>query len=244
MASPAILFAAGSLQVPLSDIVLDFQEATGAAVAATFGPSGLLRSRIEEGETAHLFASADMDHPRALAASGRGGTVVPFASNALCAIVRDEMTVSTETLLDALLDPDVRVATSTPRADPSGDYAWAVFARAEAVRSGALESLAAKALKLTGGPATADPPAGRNIYAWIVGRGQADIFLTYRTNALLARREDPSLRIITLPPALAVGAAYGMIVLRDAPASADALTDYILSARGRMVLQDYGFGVP
>jgi molybdate transport system substrate-binding protein len=37
-------------------------------------------------------------------------------------------------LIAKLLDPSVRLATSTPIADPGGDYAWNVFDKAEAVR--------------------------------------------------------------------------------------------------------------
>jgi ABC-type molybdate transport system substrate-binding protein len=57
-----------------------------------------------------------------------------------------------------MLDPTVRLGTSTPKADPSGDYAWEVFRRAEAVQPGSRERLEAKAIKLTGGPAAPQPP--------------------------------------------------------------------------------------
>lgn len=239
-----VLFAAGSLQAPLTDIAHAFERETGTAVQTAFGPSGLLRARIEAGERADVFASADMDHPEILARAGRADAVRLFARNTLCAIVRPGVTVTTETLLDVLLDPAVRVGTSTPKADPSGDYAWAVFERAEAVRPGAFGALDAKALKLTGGPDTAKPPAGRNPYGWIMDEGRADVFLTYRTNALLACREVPELRIVDLPEALTVGADYGLTVLRGASADAATLAAYILSPTGRAVLRGYGFGTP
>ncbi len=62
------------------------------------------------------------------------------------------ITAGSETLLDTLLDPGERLGTSTPRADPSGDYAWELFDKAEAMRPGAREILVGKARKLTGGP--------------------------------------------------------------------------------------------
>ena len=34
-------------------------------------------------------------------------------------------------MLAVLLDPQWKLGTSTPKADPSGDYAWEVFRRAE-----------------------------------------------------------------------------------------------------------------
>src|SRR5215468_7962418 len=81
-----------------------------------------------------------------------------FARNELCALVREGLTVSSETLLDVLLDPKVRLGTSTPKADPSGDYAFALFAKAEALKPGAKAALEAKALQLTGGPASEKAP--------------------------------------------------------------------------------------
>ena len=65
---------------------------------------------------------------------------------------RQAANITPVTLLDRMLDPRLRLATSTPRADPAGDYAWAVFARAEALRPGAEAALEAKALKLVGSP--------------------------------------------------------------------------------------------
>jgi hypothetical protein len=51
-----------------------------------------------------------------------------------------------------------------PRRDPSGDYAWRLFDKADAVRSGAGATLKAKALQLTGGPDSEKAPEGRNQY--------------------------------------------------------------------------------
>ena len=42
--------------------------------------------------------------------------------------------VVAENLLARLLDPELRIGTSTPKADPSGDYAWALFAKSESSR--------------------------------------------------------------------------------------------------------------
>ena len=36
-----------------------------------------------------------------------------------------------------ILDPGVKLGTPTPRADPSGDYAFEVFRKADAIRPGA-----------------------------------------------------------------------------------------------------------
>ena len=239
VAQDVSLFAAGSLKAALSDVAADFSASTGTAVATAFGPSGLMRERIEAGETAHVFASANMRHPQTLADADKGGTVTLFARNRLCGLARPEVAVTSDTLLDVMLAEDIRLGTSTPKADPSGDYAFALFDK-----SGHAEALRDKALQLTGGPDSATPPQGRNTYAWVLDSDQADVFLTYCTNAVLARKEVPGLQIVPIPEALSVGADYGLIVLNDAPAGAQALADYILSPEGQAVLADYGFDTP
>jgi ABC-type molybdate transport system substrate-binding protein len=238
------LFAAGSLKAPLVDIVRAFERAHdgGVSVEARFGPSGLLREAIERGEAAHVFASADLGHPTRLAEQGRvRSKVAVFARNRLCAIVRAGLRVTSADLLDRMLDDDIRVGISTPGADPSGDYALELFARAEKLRPGASALLTARALRLTGGPNSLAAPAGRNLYGWVMASGQADIFFTYRTNALLAAREVADVQIVVPAAPLAVRSECGLAVLASAPPVAEALADHILGEFGQAVLAGYGF---
>jgi molybdenum ABC transporter molybdate-binding protein len=235
------LYAAGSLKAALTDVARGFEKTAPAKVVTTFGASGLLRERIEKGETAHVFASANMKHPKTLEKQGRGGPVRLFVRNELCAIAQPAIAVTEATLLDVLLDPKIRLGTSTPKADPSGDYAWELFGKAEKLRLGALKALDAKALKLTGGRDTAKSPEGRNQYGWVMEQKKADVFLTYCTNAVLAKKEVPDLRIVAVPRALAVGADYGLIVLAGAPKTAEGLARYILGPEGQKILAGYGF---
>ena len=77
--------------------------------------------------------------------------------NRLCAIVRPGLQVTPGTVLATMLAPGIKLGTSTPKNDPAGDYAWQLFAKANAVQPGAGPALEAKALKLTGAPGA--PPA-------------------------------------------------------------------------------------
>lgn len=242
------LYAAGSLRAALSDVARAFEQATGNTVKTEFGPSGLLRQRIENGEEAHVFASANMEHPKTLVSQGQKGPVALFARNNLCALAQPGMKVTSATLLDVMLDDNVRVGTSTPKADPSGDYAFELFGKAEKVKKGSSERLKGKALTLTGGPDSEKAPEGRNLYAWVMDSNRADVFLTYCTNAVLARKEVPELQIVQIGPDLSVGADYGLIVLDGAPAESWRLAMFILGPEGQKILGDYGFvaggGVP
>ena len=70
------------------------------------------------------------------------------------------------------------------------------------------------------------------------------MFLTYRTNAMLARAEVPGLQVVDLPSALSVGALYGVTRVADAPAGAGTLIDTILGDVGRNSLSAHGFDLP
>lgn len=243
-AEPIPVVAAGSLREALTEIARDHEARTGQKLALSFAASGLLRERIEKGESAMVFASADMGHPQKLADAGGWSAPRVFARNQLCAIAQPSLAVSSPRLLDTLLDPAVRLGTSTPRADPSGDYAWALFRKAEALRPGAFATLERKALTLTGGPLSPKAPPGRGTYAWVMEQGQADVFLSYCTNAVAAQRELPRLQVIAVPPALQVGADYGLSVRRGAPAAAQAFADALLAPPAQAVLARHGFGTP
>lgn len=235
------LYAAGSLKAALAEVAAEYNRTYSVQVSTKFSPSGLLRKSIEGGEQTDLFASANMKHPLKLSEQGWGGPVALFARNKLCAIAQPELDVTSATLLDSLLNPSVRVGTSTPKADPSGDYAWELFAKADKLVSDSFKTLSAKALTLTGGPRSVKAPQGRNQYGWVMSEKKADIFLTYCTNAVLAQKDTPELKIVQVPEALSVGADYGLIVNKEASVSAWKLAMYIFSPQGQLVLNRYGF---
>ncbi|HEY7648002.1 MAG TPA: molybdate ABC transporter substrate-binding protein [Methylomirabilota bacterium] len=239
------LHAAGSLRGALTEVAEAFSRAYPVTVKAEFGASGLLRERLERGEAADVFASANMEHPLLLSRQGKAGPVVLFARNELCALARPGLSVTSASLLERMLDPAIKLGTSTPRADPSGDYAWEVFHKADGLRPGSREALEKKALQLTGGPNSPRPPGNRGVYGWVMEQGQADLFLTYCTNARSTASQVAGLQVITLPPPLAVGADYGLTVLTTAqPDKALKLAMFILSPEGQEILARHGFTAP
>jgi ABC-type molybdate transport system substrate-binding protein len=167
-----------------------------------------------------------------------------FARNRLCALVKPGLSVTPQTLLDTMLDPKVKLATSTPKADPAGDYAFESFEKAEKIKPGAAETLKKKALQLTGGPNSPPPPKDRSVYGKLVAEGEADIFLTYCTNAIVAQRENPGQQVVALPEQLAVGADYGLTVIDGASPNAAKLASFILSTEGQKIFTKHGFAPP
>lgn len=235
------LIAAGSLKAALGDVAKAFTAETGTAVATTFGPSGLMRKKIEAGEKFDVFASANMKHPKTLNEAGKSGDVTLFARNKLCALAAPGVQADTASLLEVMLKPEIKLGTSTPKADPSGDYAFRLFDKAEALKAGATQALKDKSLQLTGGETSEKAPEGRFLYAWVVDSGRADVFLTYCTNAVLARRDNDKLQIIAIPEDLSVGADYGLTVINGAPDAGEKLAAFILGDKGQEILAGYGF---
>jgi molybdate transport system substrate-binding protein len=235
------LFAAGSLRGALTAAAAEFEKREGAKVELKFGPSGLLKDEIAAGAKADVFASANMEHPRALNAASLAGPVTRFARNKLCALIGPKVHADSASLLDRMLDPAVKVGTSTPKADPSGDYAFEVFAKADARRPGSRAALEQKALQLVGGPTSAPTPPGISAYGWHMREGNADIFLAYCTGATEAKEQVPGLTIIALPAELAVGADYGLTVVRGAVPAAQQFADFVLSPTGQEIMAKFGF---
>ena len=243
-AEPVQLYSAGSLRSALNEAAAAFERASGQKVQAKYGASGTLKDEIAGGARAEVFTSANMEHPQALAAAGKSGPVVLFARNRLCALVRPGLAVDSATLLDRMLADDIKLGTSTPRADPSGDYAWEVFRKADKLKPGAFTVLEKKALQLVGGPNSPTAPPGRALYGILVAEGKADLFLTYCTNAREAQAQNPGQQIVALPQELAVGADYGLTVIAGAPPPAYQFALFILSVEGQRILAKHGFAAP
>ncbi|WP_339381422.1 substrate-binding domain-containing protein, partial [Brasilonema bromeliae] len=239
------LYGAGSLRGALSEVANAFSTEYGNPVKTEFGPSGTLRGRLENGEEADVFASADIGNPLKLYQEGLSGSVVNFTSNRMTLVVKPGLSVTSDNLLDVLLDPNIKLGTSTPISDPSGDYAQEIFRKADELRPGSFETLDAKALRLVGGPSSPPVPDGKNSLVYFLEETkQADVFLAYYTSAI-SRRLDasriaaletaPDLQLVELPDNLAVKADYGLTVLKDASPDGKKLAEYILSPFGQKI---------
>ncbi|HTC09042.1 MAG TPA: substrate-binding domain-containing protein [Acetobacteraceae bacterium] len=234
------LFAAGSLTDAMTEMLAASGIPAARVAPPVFGPSGTLRERIEKGAPADILASADMRQPRQLADERGHRPVVVFTRNRMCLLARKALGVTPANMLDRMLDPQLRLVTSTPHADPGGDYAWAVFARAEALHPGARAALEAKALTLVGGPTSKPLVAGRGQVAGVFLANKGDLMLGYCSSAAAVLRDVPGLASVPLPPELTVGPAYGMVVLTD-HALAARFAIFVMSEQGQAILARNGF---
>jgi ABC-type molybdate transport system substrate-binding protein len=235
------VLAAGSLREVMGEIGTRYRQATGIEVKAGFGPSGLLRERIEKGEAVDLFASADMGHPVKLQKDGRATRAAMFTRNALCGITLPKTGLTTANFLDKLLDPAVKLGTSTPKADPGGDYTWIMFHRADAVRAGSYDKFDKKADMIFGGPANNNPLGGKDPVVAGLTSGKIDIAIGYCSGRKRLVPQLADVQFVEPPREIAAGPEYGLAVMKNAdPHTAD-LALFMLSPEGQQVFAQYGF---
>ncbi len=240
-ASPATvqIFAAGSLRGVVTELAAEAGPALGVELQPSFGGSGSLRERIEKGDSPDLLMSADLGSPRKLEAQGR--TVVPtvaFARNRMCIVSRRSAGVTAANLIDRMLADGVRLKTSTPIADPAGDYAWSLFKRIEAVRPGAqgiLERKAQSSMNLVAKPATPAQSAAAALFA----AHAIDLSITYCSGSGALEQELPELTSVPVPPELDPHPVYGVAVLSTKP-QALRLALFLLSEKGQAIIAKAG----
>jgi molybdate transport system substrate-binding protein len=233
------IFSAGSLRGVVGELAKEAAATYNIEVKPSFGGSGSLRERIEKGESPDLFMSADVGSPRKLATQGR--TVVPaipFARNRMCIVSRRSAGVTAANLIDRMLAKGVRLKTSTPIADPAGDYAWAIFDRIEALRPGTgtvLKEKAQAAMSLTAPPSTPNQNPAVALFA----SKQIDMSITYCSASAGLEKEAPDLTSLVVPAQLDPHPLYGVAVLSNKP-QAQKLALFLLSEKGQAIIASQG----
>jgi ABC-type molybdate transport system substrate-binding protein len=233
------IYAAGSLRAVVTEAAQAVQAAFNIEVKPTFGSSGTLRERIEKGEAPDLFLSADLASPRKLETEGR--TFVPaavFARNRMCVVARAAAGVTAANMVDRMLAKGVRLKTSAPVADPSGDYAWAIFERIDGVRPGAGRLLKEKAQTSMGVTA---PPASptQHPYAALLAAKQIDIAITYCSGIAAMRKDLPELHSLEIPPQFDPHPLDGMALLSNKP-EALRVALFLFSEKGQAIIARQG----
>lgn len=234
MSCPVTLFAAGSLRLAFTPLINQFTQESGIEVCVEYGPAGLLRERIDAGEPCALFASANRAHPQKLLTLRQALSAHTFCWNQLSLT-----THKTGEWLDLLRDPTLRIGTSTPGCDPSGDYTWTFFDNLNVLEPGLGQHLRERAIPLVGGRDTLSVPKGELASAWIIRQGLADLFIGYAHYAT-ALAGQPDIRCVSIPSEYNVRCEYQLAVL-DASKNVQALVNYILARDGQACLTAAGF---
>jgi len=224
------VFAASSLRDAFQDLGRSFeQQHPGTSISFNFAGSQELRTQVEHGARADVFASADPRTLRALAGAGLALEAQVFARNEPVIVVPAGNPAGIHSLAD--LPRARRLVVGAPEV-PIGEYTVRIL-EAASRRYGpafgaAVESrVASRELNV------------RQVLAK-VALGEADAAIVYRTDALASRG---AVEVISIPPELNVVAEYPIAVLRGAPQAglARAFVELVLSSAGQAVLARHGF---
>ena len=229
------VFAAASLTDAFTEIGANFDAAhPGVTTTFNFAGSPALRTQIEEGAPADVFASASGKEMDA-AVEGKfvaDGVKQVFLTNRLVVILPADNPAGLEKLED-LANPGVKIVLAAEEV-PVGNYAR-------------------QSLELMNGLFGADfkdkvlanVVSNEDNVKQVVSKvqlGEVDAGIAYVSDIVAS----PDLKTIEIPTELNVIAKYPIAPLAASPNAeiAQAFIDYVLSADGQAILQKWGFAPP
>jgi molybdate transport system substrate-binding protein len=217
-AEPTVLAAASLTKVfPQIDAKAKF----------TFGGSGALKTDIEQGAPADVFAAASPKQPAALFAKGLVDKPIEFATNRLVLIVPRDNPAHIRSVADVTRS-GVKLVICNATV-PCGDYARTAFKNL-GITHAAMKNVVSQTIDVT--QTVAD-----------VALGQADAGFVYITDAKAAAGK---VSVIPLPAAAKPGAKDYIAVVKHGKnqVRARAFVAAVLSRTGQARLRAAGFGKP
>ncbi|AEI38187.1 molybdate ABC transporter substrate-binding protein [Zymomonas mobilis] len=238
------VWAAGSLRGALTDIAQQFSSKTGIKIETSFGPAGLLFSRIKKNEAVDVYLSANMRYPQQLSDEKIAAPPVIFTHNTLCLTTRAGFDLTADNMVDVLLRPSVKIGTSTPGNDPGGDYAMAFFAKIGESNTSSQDILQKKARPIVGGKFSPSVPLGWNPVEYFLASQKIDVFIGYCSAH--NKTTDPRFTKTRIPDTLAAPIVYGSSVLLKSKdpnqrAAAFQFAFYLMSEEAKKNLRAYHF---
>jgi len=217
--SQPIVFAAASLTKVFPKI--------DPQATYTFGGSGALKTQIEQGAPADVFAAASPKQPAALFAKGLVEKPVEFATNTLVLIVPKGNPAHITSVND-ITKPGVKLVICNATV-PCGDYARTAFKNL-GITTAAMKNVVSQTTDVTQTVAE-------------VATGQADAGFVYITDAKAA---NGKVEVVNLPGAAKPGAKDYIAIVKAGKnqAAASAFVRTVLSPEGQATLQAAGFGKP
>ncbi len=235
------VFAAASLTQAFTQMGQAFESAhPGASVSINFDGSQRLRTQLEHGAQADVFAAADWEQMNALVAAGLiAGEPAAFAANQLVFLAHSGSHAETGSqgapTLASLAQPGRKIVLALPEA-PAGRYSRKVISQME--QSPRFGRKFAQGLLNN---VVSEEPNVRSV-ARKVALGEADAGLTYQTDALIPSIA-PKVQTLALPDHLNVTAQYPIGALQDAaePELARAFVTFVRGEQGQAILRRFGF---
>ncbi len=233
------MFAAASLTDAFGDIAREFEARNpGVAVKLNFAGSQRLRTQLEFGAAADVFASAD-EAQMALAQDGGliAGGSRPFATAPMAVIVNADSGINETSGLAA---PGVKLVLAH-QSVPAGQYARQLLERLSQPDSGLGADFARRTLSNVVSEETSVKFVEQKVVL-----GQADAGIVYRPGAFTAAASGAARQLPLPPEADAVRARYPIAVVSESPNPqwAGRFIEFVLSPPARNILAGYGFDAP
>ena len=229
------VFAAASLTGAFTEIGKNFDGAhPGVTSTFNFAGSQTLRSQLEQGAIADVFASANTKEMNTLIITDSlvlTGTDQIFATNKLLVILPANNPANIQTLQD-LSQSGVKIVLADATV-PAGNYARQILNKMSKDPTFGAD-FATKVL--------ANVVSNETDVKQVVAKvqlGEADAGIVYISDSVAA----PELKTIDIPANFNVIAKYPIATLTIAPQSelGSEFIDYVLSAEGQSILQKWGF---
>ncbi|HEY2980912.1 MAG TPA: molybdate ABC transporter substrate-binding protein [Anaerolineales bacterium] len=229
------VFAAASLTDAFEELSAHFEAAhPGVRVSLNFAGSQALRTQIEEGAQADVFASASGEEMDALVTGGLADAQAPavFLSNKLVVIMPADNPAALESL-EGLATPGLKLVLAAEDV-PVGNYSR----QALDLMNGAYGTdFKARVL--------ANVVSNEDNVKQVVAKvqlGEADAGIVYTSDAVAS----PELQKLEIPAEVNVIAEYQIVPLLRSPnlALAGEFIAYALSADGQAILRAWGFLPP
>jgi len=226
------VFAASSLTDAFTEIGRNFQDANpDLRVAVNFAGSQILRTQIEAGAGADVFASANPDEMDSLVAAKLVDPTAPqvFLTNDLVVIVPATNPAGLHSLQD-LAKPGLKLVLAAGEV-PVGDYARQALQKMEAAFGAGFS-----------GKVLANVVSNEDNVKQVVAKvelGEADAGMVYASDAVAA----PDVQQLVIPAGMNVVAQYSIapIVHSTNAEAAMQFVDYVLSPEGQGILNKWGF---
>ena len=230
------IYSAGSFRYALLEITGAFKQCNEVEIECIFGPAGLLKTRIMEGELADVFISANSENVSALGSRVFQQQVLTY--NQLMLTTKNKPEFQRDTI-ELLFDDQYRLATSTPVCDPCGDYAWQLFDLIEKDYPEQGKRLKSKALKLVGGTENQVViPPGEMASHYLLKNDYADMMLGYAHYQ--TRLENAGMLCHTLPSEYDIRAEYVLAMLNDTELT-QRFYQFLLSKHAQEIIRKNGF---
>lgn len=222
--SELTVFAAASLRNPFEAFVPALAADTGIAPVYSFDASSALRTQVEQGAPADVFASADAANVATLVDAGDAQDPVVFACNQLAIVVPAGNPAGIASALD-LGRPGVRVVAAGDEV-PITRYAVQL-----AGHLGIADAYAANIVSREDNVAAVRSK---------IELGEGDAAIVYLTDALAS---GDALGQVPVPAAANVPATYAAAIVSttDQPAESAAFLDWLTAPSGQAALGAFGF---